>query len=273
MSDYLYEEEVVRGRSASPAQTAVSAKTLKLLKMLIILAIATIIAVVLQIAISPFLPARIEAQNIQGITRAELLETAGIVEGVSSYATIDAEATARSLLAISSIKTAVVKKKFFRIVQIEIETRKPIAQILASSVNKQIPLLIDEQGVVFAIRREFSATMPIITDPAMKEPVVGSRFSMPLVKLFASITKIAEEESLSMEPSLLARISEIEVHWRYSGTYDLILHLNHSLTRIFMKPELKISDLQDTIKVLDALTANGIRVHELDFRADVPVYR
>jgi hypothetical protein len=256
-------------------RTAVGAvdalRTEKILKILIILALSVAGAFVLWITIVPFTPFRkVDANSIEGMSKEQILEIAGISKK-SSFWTTNVQTAADNIMSLSFVKTVTIQKHLPSRLEIDIKTREPVGVFLAFFENRYVPFFVDASGVVFESIRTLEG-MPIISHSGMGTITAGIRLPSSLTKLLEGLETIKTSNH-----ELFALISEIEIRWINSGdqnykAYDITLHLTNTTTDVRMKPNLNVSELKNMLLELDALKHDGITPKVLDMRSDIAAY-
>jgi hypothetical protein len=258
-------------QTQTAAGSAEALRTEKLLKILIILALSVAGAFVLWIAIVPFTPFRkVDINNIQEMSREQILEIAGISKK-SSYWTTNVQTVANSIMSLSFVETATVQKHLPSRLEIDIKARKPVGVFLSFFENQYVPFFVDVSGVVFESAHTLEG-MPVISHSGMGTITAGIRLPASLNRLLVGLETIK-----ASNPELFALISEIEIRWIASGdpnykAYDITLHLNNTTTDVRMKPNLNVSELKNMVLELDALKRYGITPNVLDMRSNVTAY-
>ena len=222
--------------------------------------------------ISPFImPARIDVNSIDGITRADVLKFAGIASG-ASYFSVNAQRVEQRLSNHYLVESAVVDKIFPGRISINIQPRQAIAMVYARINGVIKPAYFDKKGIIFQIGDETSANipsyLPVITGIYKEQDNInlGTRFSKMYLSLFNRMSMISDEDS-----SIWNAISEIEVVNITPGVYDLVLYPVFKSPKIRMSSDINKDNIfyalimaeaamnfRDIPEVIDIRSGNGV---------------
>ncbi len=243
-------------------------------RVMLIVVVALISAALLELAfalfISPNLTIRhLEVRSDFDITEDRLLSIAGIGRK-EYYFLVHPETIEAKLAAYPLVKSARVRKVFPDKLQIVLKRRKPLAVALSTHGGKTVPVVLDEDGVVFQKGAEVTGfRLPVISGLAF-EPILGLRLPDRLLGFLRSLRHLQEHE-----PDLFDLISEIKVVSANSVDYELIFYPLSYNMRINIGDRLNENILEYTIMVLDVLEKQELmdNVTELDFRSGEVIYR
>ena len=262
MADYILDEEAV---AASPGRLE------KTLKFLIVIAILIItVKLIWLVGITPFRPlSRIDITGDAGIAREHVLSVAGITARSSFFST-NADSIENALLSIPTVQSARVFRHFPDRVLIVLDARRPVAAALVSQGGRSLPVLFDNQGVIFCVGGERGigaiARLPVISGITIENPFPGMRLPAIFTSFFAQIEQIA-----NTSPELLASISEIRINPKPFDGFDLILFPVHSRIQVRVN-ELNEQTLRYTLLMIDVLQSREPEIESIDFRSSIASY-
>jgi len=256
--DYAFQESEAPGRFE------------KLLRIfVVILAFFLCAELIWLVVITPLRPfSRIDISALDGMTREEILNQAGITSGLS-YFSADTAAMEEALMGISLVESARVFKFFPGRLHIILEERRAVASALSVSGEKTVPLLFDNQGVVFKIGRdagEFSSMLPLISGIVIENPFPGMRLPALFVPLFNELEKIA-----ASAPELLEAVSELRINPKPFDAYDITLYLVHRKIKIHLLG-LNEESLRYALLTADVLASKDDAGDTLDLRSPIASY-
>ena len=233
---------------------------------------AIVLEIVFHLAIAPlFTIKRVVVESELTISRDRILEIARI-DGSEDFFSLDTGTLVRNLEQYHPVKSATAEKVFPDVVRIVIEARKPVAVAFASENGRSIPLLIDEEGVVFhkgaAGVKDWS--LPILSGVQFQQVTVGTRLPALLQPFLEDLQTLKLESPVHFD-----LISEFRVVKK--GEYEMEVVLYPVSHRVPVRIGNSIDeDLCNALIVaLDVLDAQGTleRVREIDFRTGEIVYR
>jgi len=204
------------------------------------------------------------------LTDEEVIEIAGLKEG-ATYFGINTEEIEKKLGAYPMVKSVEVTRVFPDTLKLTLQGRTPLAISLISSQNRSIPVVVDEEGVVFQIGSSVTEwDLPVITGMQFKEIRAGTRLPEMIYPLLDELQRLKTKD-----PDLYRLISEIRILPKTGGNYELELcPLNYPVKLLF-GPNLSGSSLRNAVLILDLLSSQGLseRVGALDLRTGEVVYR
>ena len=262
MTDYILDEEVV---SAPPKRLE---KTLKLLIAIAILVIA--VKLIWLVGVTPFRPlSRIDIAGDAMIPHEQVISVAGITAR-SSFVTINTDSIESALLSIPTVQSARVFRHFPDRLFIVLDARRPVAAALVTQGGRSLPVLFDNQGVIFCIGGERGidalARLPIISGITIENPFPGMRLPIMFASFFGQLERIA-----NASPELLVAISEIRINPKPFDGFDLILYPVHSRIKVRVN-ELNEQTLRYTLLMIDVLQSREHEIESIDFRSSMASY-
>jgi cell division protein FtsQ len=263
--DYLYTDDVMTDEK--PAGSSRFSKGLKWLLTAVCLTAGAYL--VWLFGITPFMPFyRIDVTPVEGLSRGDILNTAGI-NGQSSFISVNVREAEKSLKALPQIESVRVIKRFPDRLEISAEGRKALAVILAEVDGRFEPAIFDAQGVVFrvgAAAGDGITQLPLVSGVGFERFVPGARLPAALNSF------LSELEAVRLNaPELLAAVSEIRLLRRSFDGFDLILYPIHKKIRVRLSA-LNEDLLRYTLLMLDVLSAEEPGIDMIDFRSGMASY-
>jgi cell division protein FtsQ len=142
---------------------------------------------------------------------------------------------------------------------------------LVNSGGMTIPVVFDEEGVIFEIGKSVSDyRIPVISGLKFAEIKLGLKLPEELAFYLSGLKKLKETT-----PSLFEQISELKFVNKNNSSYEVLLYpLN---TKVRVRTENIINDnlVKQIFVVLDIIEKNGLEaeMNELDFRAGQVVFK
>jgi len=239
---------------------------------LFMIAAATVALAALAVALAPstLVISRIEIEGASSMTESELLGLASLRRG-DPFFSVDAAGSAAALESDPRVASAKVRKILPNALRLEIVERKPAAAAIAELEGRDVAILIDAEGVAYAVASAIeAASVPALSGLRFEGFRLGTRLPDSLLPLLKSLGEIA-----ASEPFLLSAFSELRVAKRARGDPELILYPIGSRIPVRAGSSLSAESLRSMILVLDVLGSKGLSdsVEELDFRSGSVVYR
>jgi cell division protein FtsQ len=247
----------------------------KILKgLLMVLAIVLAVELVWLLGITPCMPFNhVEIRGLPELGDAEIIARAGIASD-SSFVNFNSQRAAAALEELYMVGEASVTKRFPDTLRIDIKPRKACAIAFAAYQGKAVPVFFDQEGVVFRIGaageelKALSEKLPIISGLVFEDLRPGIRLPEDLKPLLENLESVN-----SRNPLLLSLISEIRVHKKIYGGYELVLYPAHAPVRFRVGPELTEEMLRYIMLVIDVFRRQGVEVDEIDFRAGTASFK
>jgi cell division protein FtsQ len=223
--------------------------------------------------ISPcMVPAKIEVKSFQGLSRADVLNIAGL-GGNAAYFSIDAAEAERRLAGYYLVESARVVKRFPDRLSVFLEPRRAVAMVFGNVNGKTQPVYFDRYGVAFKIGNAAgeapASWLPIISgvldDDRPLRP--GMRVSAAYLPLFSRIGTISDED-----PRIWQTISEIGIAKKEKDIYDLVLYPVHEPIRLRMRNDISKENIYYALLMFDVCRQLGDNVPgEIDVRSGIGV--
>jgi cell division protein FtsQ len=252
------------------ARTKSPGKVEKIIKRLFILAGIILTAQFIWLfGISPSIPfSSIEVHGFEGFGHNEILAWAGIGEN-SSFVTVNAMNTQKVLTSNLLVETARVTKRFPDKLSIFLEPRQPVASALVYINGRQLPLMIDRNGVFYKIGDDITASnLPVLSGFEFDNVPLGLRLPDSLKSLFESINSMSVNS-----PELLATISEIRIERKAWDRFDLVIFPVHSSIRVRLENNLSEETLRYMLLMLDVISSRPPVPEEIDFSSGMGSFK
>ncbi len=188
-----------------------------------------------------------------------------------NWHTFDVEKANALISSDPEIESVVVEKKFPDKVFISIVEREPVALTFVTIKNDTVAMQIDKNGVIFEGKKGInvdSNKIPIISGLPIEYLAQGMRIPSKYRPLIDQITKISE-----LPQSYFAGISEICVHPKEFGNYELALIPSQSHIKVLTDRSLNEEALKYMMVVLDVVNSMEPNVSEIDLRYGSVSYR
>ncbi len=237
---------------------------------IVILILLALLELVFALFINPNLAIRhIRVDCDFTISESEVMSIAGLGPK-ETFFRINTEAVQQKLAAYPIVKEARVVKIFPDTLNIILRQRTPLALAFGTLDHKNVPVALDEEGVVFQIGQSVSDwNLPVISGLIFK-PLMGLRLPRKLYPLLKKLSELRQDE-----PQLFNLISEIKVIAVNEIEYELIFYPIGYNVRVNLGDRFDESLLKYTFMVLDVLKRQEVSsdVKELDFRTGEVVYK
>ncbi len=235
-----------------------------------VLALLALVELVVQIVLMPRMVVRtVVLSSDLDIPQEELLAMAAI-DGSERYLSLDAAEIERRLEAYPLVRDAVVQKVFPDTLRLAVTGRKPLALAIGRSGDRAVPVVFDEQGLVFRVGGEGPIPdLPIISGLSFS-PSLGIAMPPMLRPLLADLAELR-----AGAPELFALVSEIRVSAVNAVDYELDLFPVGHRMRVRLADRIDETVLRYVFLVIDVLarTRAAAEVTEIDLRSGEVVYR
>jgi cell division protein FtsQ len=202
----------------------------------------------------------------------ELLAISGL-QGTAYWHSLATDIVRRRLENYPLIKRAVVEKVFPDTIRMTVWGRQPVALVLADMGGRSLPVLVDEEGVIFKVcSTAAELDLPVVSGLPPTDASLGERLPSVYAQLFMQLKQLRDKS-----PSLMRLVSEVRIvsYDSPAGSYDLLIYLTTSPVPVLAAGTLDESLLRYSLMVLDLLSKQGVlkNIQELDFRSGNVVYR
>ena len=213
---------------------------------------------------------RITLQGDPVLTEAQVADAAGVGYGASLVG-LDADRLRVRLESNPAVRRAAVRRQLPDTLVVDMEARRALVMALVATPEGTIPVLIDEEGLIFAAGPTAAAhDVPVISglDFAKWEP--GTRLPAMLRPLLEDLRRLKVDE-----PALFAFISEVVVARAGERGVELLIYPASYVTPIRVGGRLTAELLKNAALLLDVVRREALedRVQEVDLRAREVVYR
>ncbi len=213
-------------------------------------------------------------QSDVALSEDELLSISGL-QGTTYWHTLATDAIRKRLEAYPLVRRARVEKVFPDTVRMTVWGRQPVALVIADAGGRSLPVLVDDEGVVFKVcSSSAELDLPVVSGLSVGDATLGSQLPGAYAPLFQNLKDLREKS-----PSLLRLISEVRVVPLSNGSpstrYDFLIYLTSSPVPVRASGTIDESLLKYSLMVLDLLSNQGVlkNIQELDFRSGEVVYR
>jgi cell division protein FtsQ len=206
-----------------------------------------------------------------GLSKEEILAIAGIEESVYYY-NLDTLQIREDLERFALVREAVVEKVFPDALIITLYGRAPLAMFFFTTPEGvSVPLVIDDQGVVFEIGSGVSDwDLPVITGVKFQQLKVGMKLPERVRPILQDLHTLQKQE-----PDLFQLISEVRLISKSTGALEILLYPIQYPVRLRLRAGLDPAVMRNALIILDLLAGQEVlqRVRELDLRTGEVVYR
>ena len=187
-----------------------------------------------------------------------------------NWFTFDVNEAASVLSSEPCIKHVEVIKRFPDKILLNITERIPVAMTFIMDNGKSVPVMIDEDGVLFASSKGniLQSGLPIVSGIPVEYITDGMRVPSVYKTLIEQISTIQ-----SLPQNYFAAVSEICVVPKEYGNYELVLIPSTSHVKVLTDRALNEDALKYMMVVLDVVKKLETEVSEVDLRYGSVSYR
>jgi cell division protein FtsQ len=242
------------------------------LVLIAVLATAVVLEILFHLVIAPrFAISRVIVESELDLPNERILEIARI-DGTEDFFSIEPGVVARNLERFHLVKSASVEKVFPDMVKIVITGRKPVVVSFAEEKGRSVPLLIDEEGVVF---RKGAAgisdwSLPVLSGIQFERVSVGTRLPAFLKPFLQDLREL----QLSA-PTYFNLVSEFRIVKNSEFDFEVILYPVSHRVPVRIGNEIDAELCSFLLVALDVLQGQEKlqNVQEIDFRTGEIVYK
>ena len=262
-----YISDIKKEKSSAPKRKLI------ILALSLALVMLFVVQIIFQFFIAPQLAIKkieIHCSNSFPLSNNDILKLAEL-EGNLYYFSINTVQIKDKLLQHSLIKTAEVKKIFPALLYIKVAERVPLGMALVNSSGKTIPVVFDEEGVIFEIGKSVSDyKIPVISGLKFVDIRLGLKLPDELVLYLVELKKLKETT-----PALFEQISEIKFVNKNNLSYEVLLYPLSTKVRVRTENTINDNLIKQIFVVLDIIEKNGLEseMNELDFRSGQVVFK
>ncbi len=181
----------------------------------------------------------------------------------------DTSIAANRLLSYSAVESVSVQKRFPNKIIVDVKERTPVALTLATIDSRTIPVLIDENGVVFeAGNTNTERALPLITGFEIDTFFEGMRLESKFAPLLKQVSEIQKSNI-----DYFQVISEILITPKEYDNYELVIYPVHTKTRVLVDRNFSEDALKYMMVALDVVKSVSPDVSELDLRYGTVSYK
>ncbi len=240
--------------------------------LVIVLCLLLVGELVFHFVIAPRMTVRsITIKSDLSLSKEEILAVAGIEESLYYY-NLDTAQIRENLEGLPTVREAVVEKIFPDALNITLYGRAPLAMFFFTTPEgASIPLVIDDQGVVFEIGSGVSVwDLPVITGVRFRQLKVGMKLPEAIRPILQDLRTLQIQD-----PDLFRLISELRLISKSRGVLEILLYPIQYPVRLRLNSGLDPALIRNALIILDLLAGQEAlqRVRELDMRTGEVVYR
>lgn len=204
------------------------------------------------------------------LSNEEILKVANLGK-MSYYFSINTEEIETILMKHPLVKSVAVEKIFPVSLAIYISGRTPLAMALVSFENRTIPIVFDEEGVVFEIGKSVSNyDLPVVSGLKFADVKLGMKLPVRFDNYFSDLKLVKAEN-----PILFQQISEFRFVNKGASDYEVLLYPVNSYIKVRTRSQIDQTLVKQIFLVLDIVEKNRIefQMNELDFRSGQGVFK
>lgn len=209
-------------------------------------------------------------ENSIDLTNGEVLRLAEL-EGDLFFFSINTDEIKERLLTYPLIKEAKVEKKFPDSLFIELTGRNPLAMSIVDTNDGGVPVVFDENGVVFQIGASVAEMNNlVISGIVFKNIQLGMKLPEEIFGLLKCLQELRNEALY-----LFNLISEVKVIKRNGSLYEAVVFISGYEMPVRIGMSLDKQELTYILMVLDVVTRDELKdgIQELDLRNGEVVYK
>jgi cell division protein FtsQ len=232
-----------------------------------------LIEILFHFVISPRLRlSRVEIAAVEGLTLTNeaILKLAGL-EGNETFFAVDEAGIAARIAAFAPVKSVTVEKVFPNTLKIGITGREPLGISLSVVNGRSLPIMLDEEGVVFQIGASVSEfDLPALSGFTFSEVELGQRVNRALLSFFQDLRTLKHTSE-----ALFNLISELKFVKKNRAGFEVLLYPRDYRVAVRIGPRINEDIMRKILLVLDVFASQGIigTIEEIDFRTDTPLVR
>lgn len=235
-----------------------------LVAVVVVLAIMLVAQLIFHFVLVPNLRIeRVEVESDLALTKDEILRAAGLNREILFFL-LNEDLVRNNLLSQPVVKNVVVEKQFPDVVKLRIEKRKALAIALAEVEGRSVPVVFDDEGVVFQIGKEVSNwDLPVISGLQFPAVYPGLKLPGQLSLLWEDLKKLRSDS-----PLLYNQISEVQIMKKEYVDFECALFLSKFKTKVLINPGITENLMKYILMTLEVVDKHrGSRdIKEIDFR-------
>ena len=242
-----------------------------LVAVLIVLSVVLALELVYHLVLAPRLTIEeIELESDLPLSEERLLALAGVRVGMP-YFQVDADQMADRIAAHPVVKDAQVRTVFPNRITISATRRVALAAALASTPDGVVPLVFDDDGVVFRVGlTEGDADLAVVSGLRFEAVDVGLQLPALVVDFLEQLRRFKMEA-----PGLYRLFSEYRIVQKNEYAYEVVLYPMHYALPVRIGTSIDADMIQYVLMMLDVLQREGrlSSLAELDVRSGEGVLR
>jgi cell division septal protein FtsQ len=237
---------------------------------IVVLVLAAVGGLFFELFVSPNMLVRtIELKSDVPLSREEVYALAGLSRDTYYFA-VDSRAMEARLKAHPLVREALVEKVFPETLRVTLIRRQPLALAYAVADGKTVPVVFDDEGVLFERDGAVSErNLPVLSGIKLAALTPGTA----LPKLYQPFLKDLGELKKSSD-ALFRLLSEVRVVTAGAGSYELILYPMSYPVRVWIGKRINPGMLRYMFFALYFMKKQGLLadIDEVDFRSGEAVY-
>ncbi len=200
----------------------------------------------------------------------QLLALAGVQEGLGFFA-VQPDRVAARILQQPFVREAQVETIFPNRLVITATRRVPLAAALARTESATVPLVFDEDGIVFQVGADAEfADLPVVSGLRFAAVDVGLQLPALVVDFLRQLRRLRMED-----PGLYGLFSEYRIVQKNEFAYEVVLYPMHYRLPVRIGTSIDVDMIQYVMMMLDVLQREQRLelLAELDFRSGEGVLR
>jgi cell division protein FtsQ len=238
-----------------------------------ILAIILIAEVLFHFVISPRLrltKVEIIAGSELSLSDAAIIKLAGL-NGDETFFGLDSEGIARRIASYAPVKSVQLEKVFPNTLRISITQREPLALCLATVDDRSVPIIVDEEGVVFQIGESVEEyDLPVLSGFTFASIELGHRINRRLMSFFNDLQQLKNSS-----PKVFSLISELHFVKKDRAGFEVLLYPKDYRVPVRLASTINADIMHRILLVLDVFAKQEMfeAIDEIDFRTATPLVR
>ncbi len=238
-----------------------------------VLAIILVAEILFHFVVSPKLRlTRIEvaAGGTFPLSDSAIIQLAGLSGDETFFEVNEAEISGR-IASYAPVKAVTVEKVFPNALKINIVQREPLALSLSTVDGKSVPMMLDEDGVIFQIGASVTDfDLPALSGFTFSNVELGQRVNRALLGFFEDLKEFKERS-----PGMFTLISELKFVKKDRAGFEVLLYPRDYHVPVRIGSRISIDTMRQILLVLDVFANQGTlhTIEEIDFRTDNPLVR
>ena len=196
---------------------------------------------------------KINAETGIALTDSQILELADLSGGLS-YFGLDTKKIQNNLLRSPLVQSAEVKKNFPDSLEINLKRRNALGFALETSGDRLLPLVFDENGVVFMVGGDVIwQDLPVISGILFPDPRPGLKFPESLSQFLTDLYTLKTQA-----PVLFNEISELKFIKKNASEFEVMLYPKNYRTKVRIGTRINENLMKNILMVLDMVQRENI---------------